>query len=84
MNNQPRFKNISTRGIMTLTIILSLMSLPLVQYIHHLEKARRLAINCNYQNTYGGEMIIPILILFVGIATALEVDRKKYLKYEKH
>lgn len=84
MNNQPRFNNISTRGIMTLTIILSLVSLPLVQYIHHLEKARRLAINCNYQNTYGGEMIIPILILFVGILATLEIDRKRYLKYEKH
>lgn len=83
MNNQPRFKNISSRGILTLTIALSLMSLPLVQHIHYLEKARRLAINCNYQNTYGGEIIIPILILFVGIAVALEVDRKRYLKYEK-
>lgn len=85
MNKIPTtFKNISTRGIMTITIILSLMSLPLVQHIYQLKMSERYSYSVNYHGTYGGEIIIPILILFIGIILSLENDRRRYTKYAKN
>lgn len=78
------YKFLTAKGIMTISVIASVMSFPLVQYIHHLEMERRYALNNNYDGAYGGEILIPLMIIFLGIFLACEADRRRYIKYEKH
>lgn len=75
---------ISNRGIMTISILLSLLSLPLVRYLYQLEYSSRMQYNQNYQGQYGGEILIPFIIIFIAIIILSERDRRKYIKYEKH
>lgn len=73
---------ISDRGIMTLAIIASLMSLPLVGYLHKIQYSSRALYNPMYKGSYGGEALIPVLIIVVSaLYTAHRKDRRKY---EKH
>lgn len=74
---------ISTRGIMTISVIASFMSLPLVEYIHHSHIERRMMMNINYNGEYGGEILIPALIMLVGVVISLRMERKRDEKYKK-
>lgn len=75
---------LSSRGIMTITTIATVMSLPLVRYIHLMELANRQGHNPNYQGAPGGEILIPVLIFVIGLIFSLEIDRKRGKRYAKH
>lgn len=83
-NHSTRNKKIlRTRGIMTISAIASFMSLPLVAYIHQFQMERRMIININYNGEYGGEILIPALIIIIGVFISLELERKRDEKYKK-
>lgn len=77
-------KILRTRGIMTISAMASVLSLPLVDYIHKSQMQRRMMMNLNYDGEYGGEILIPALILFIGVFISLEIERRKYEKYNKY
>lgn len=82
-NNQPQFKRLSDRGIVTLSIITTILSLGLIEYIHKIEYASRLAANPAYEGQYGGEMAIPLMIVFVTMYILSRREKKRYEKYYK-
>lgn len=75
---------LSSRGIMTITTIATVMSLPLVRYIHLMELESRQEHNLYYQGTPGGEVLIPIIIFVIGLLFSIETDRKRGNRYAKH
>lgn len=73
---------LTDRGIMTVTFSASLMSLFLVEHIHKAQYQSRLSYNPMYKGSYGGEALIPLLIIMLGI---LYISLRKDIKsYEKH
>lgn len=73
----------SSRGIMTLSVLATLMSLPIVEHIHQLEMNSRSLHNTNYNGSYGGEALIPLFIIIGTVIILCEKDRRKYAKYNK-
>jgi len=67
----------SSRGVMTIGALASIMSLPLVQYLHKIKYAERSIYNQNYKGSYGGEALIPILIILITVLILFERDRVK-------
>lgn len=74
---------ISSRGIMTLSVLATLMSLPLVEHLHQLEMKSRSLHNTNYNGSYGGEVLIPLIIIIGTVIILCEKDRRRYAKYNK-
>lgn len=86
-SNHSILHKLSSRGVMTITTIASLMSLPLVRYLYLMELASRQEHNLYYRGAPGGEVLIPIIIFVIGLFISLEIDRKRgnrYAKYKKH
>lgn len=73
---------ITDKGIMTVTFSASLMSLFLVEHIHKAQYQSRLSYNPMYNGSYGGEALIPLLIIMLGLLyISLRKSRKSYEKY---
>ncbi len=73
---------LTDRGIMTVTFSASLMSLFLVEHIHKAQYQSRLSYNPMYNGSYGGEALIPLLIIMLGLLyISLRKGRKSYEKY---
>ncbi|MEG0365799.1 MAG: hypothetical protein RR585_03125 [Coprobacillus sp.] len=56
---------LSDRGIVTISVLVSIMTVPLIKHFYELEYASR-SLNLNYCGQYGGEIFIP---LFCGVGT---------------
>lgn len=86
LNSQPQFihkKRLSDKGIITLSTISTFFSLFLVNHIHSELYASRLADNANYHGQFGGEICIPLLIVFVTVYILSRREQMRYVKYEK-
>lgn len=73
----------SDRGIMTLSVIASLMSLPLVEKIHQSQMHWRRLCNLNYKGQYGGEVLIPLFIILASLIYITWRSDRRYRQYEK-
>lgn len=65
----------SSRRIMGLSVLATLMSLPIVEHIHQLEMKYRSLHNINYTGSYGGEALIPLFIIIGTVIILCEKDR---------
>lgn len=75
-----RNKKLSTRGVVTLSCLASMMSLPLAYAVYINEYARRALINNNYNGNPGGEMFIPFAIYMLTYIILDKVNRRdKYV-----
>lgn len=71
-----RNKKLSTRGVVTLSCLASMMSIPLVYTIYQCEYARRFALNNNYNGNFGGEIFIPFIVYLLVYLTLIKVNRR--------
>lgn len=81
--NHSILHNLSSRGIMTITTIATVMSLPLVRHVYLIELASRQEHNLHYKGMPGGEVLVPIIILIMGLLFSIETDRKRGNRYAK-
>lgn len=76
---KPTTVKLTKRGIVTLSLLATLISLPISYMLYINEYASRLAYNPNYNGNVGGEIFIPIGVYFLThYILSLHNRRNKY------
>lgn len=72
---------LTNRGIVTISLLATVCSFPLVYLAYLNEYASRMEYNPNYNGNIGGEMFIPFIVYIIIYLVLTKVNRGH--KYEK-